>query len=123
MPEIHADAVAEVILLAREIGESASLGARDGVSSRGAGGLAARELRDFVDNLTEEERFSLVAIMWIGRDTFTADEYDEAYKTAAQEATTSTATYLLGVPMLADYLESGLEALGISASDAEQDLM
>lgn len=123
MPEIHSDAVAEVILLAREIREAVSVGARDGLRHSGSGNLATRELREFVDNLTEEERYSLVAVMWIGRDSFSADEYDEAYETARQESTNSTASYLLGVPMLADYLESGLEALGISSGDAEQGLM
>ncbi|PWR01817.1 hypothetical protein DKT77_14545 [Meridianimarinicoccus roseus] len=120
MPEIHADAIAQVILLAREVGEATAVGARDGVRHGGSGSLAARELRDFIANLNEEEQYSLVAVMWIGRDSFTADEYDEAYDTARLEATNPTEDYLVGIPMLADYLESGLEALGISPGDVEQ---
>lgn len=122
MPEIHADKIAQVILLAREMGESGQIGAADGVSGRDSG-LAEEELRGFISALTEEEQLSLVAVAWIGRESFTADEYDEAYDTARLERTNRTENYLLGMDLLADYLESGLEELGISASDAEQDLM
>ena len=50
------------------------------------------------------------------------DEYDDALETARAEAVNRTEDYLLGVPLLAEHLESGLEAMGISASDAENDL-
>ena len=123
MPEIHADNVAEVILLAREIQESVQVGARDGVRHDTAGNLARQQFRAFVSNMTEEERLSLVAIMWIGRESYAAEEFDEAYEMARQESDSPTEAYLIGVPMLADYLELGLEALGISPGDAEDDLL
>lgn len=123
MPEIHADTIAQVILLSREIGEATAVGAHDGLRGTGSGTLAARELRAFIAGLNEDEKYSLVAVMWIGRDSFSADEYDEAYDTARQEATNPTEDYLAGMPMLADYLESGLEALGIAPGDVEQDVM
>ncbi|MGS4945479.1 DUF3775 domain-containing protein [Meridianimarinicoccus sp. RP-17] len=120
MPEIHADVIAQVIALAREIDESTVVGAHDGMRDPAAGSLAARELRDFIGNLTEEEQYSLVAVMWIGRDSFDAEDYDEAYATAQQEATNATEAYLSGIPMLADYLESGLESLGIAPGEADK---
>ena len=61
--------------------------------------------------------------MWIGRGTFEPEELDEAIQTAAEEATTPTADYLLGTPHLSDHLENGLDALGLSASDEEDDLI
>ncbi|MGJ5618278.1 DUF3775 domain-containing protein [Sulfitobacter sp. MF3-043] len=84
---------------------------------------AENELRGFLETLNEDELHSLVAIMWIGRGTFEAEELNEAIETARQEANTPTADYLLGTPHFADHLESGLEALGLSASDAEEDLL
>ncbi|MGJ8628795.1 MAG: DUF3775 domain-containing protein [Sulfitobacter sp.] len=84
---------------------------------------AENELRGFLETLNEEERYSLIAVMWIGRGSFEAEELTDAIKTARQEASTPTADYLLGTPHFADHLESGLEALGLSASDAEQDLL
>ncbi|MEV8467887.1 DUF3775 domain-containing protein [Fluviibacterium sp. DFM31] len=121
MPEIHADTIAQVILLAREMGETTAVGAHDGLA--GHSGPAEAELRAFIDALTEDEKYNLVAVAWVGRDSFSADEYDEAYETASQEDPSTTAAYLVGTDLLADYLESGLEALGIDPSDAEQDLM
>lgn len=59
----------------------------------------------------------------MGRESFTSEEFDEAVALARQEATTALETYLGNMPLLADYLEDGLEAMGISPSDAEDDLM
>ena len=66
---------------------------------------------------------SLVAVMWIGRGSFEAEELEEAISTAQDEATTPTADYLIGTPHLSDNLEAGLEALGISASENEEDVL
>lgn len=79
------------------------------------------ELRGFMERMNDEELGSLIAIMWVGRDSFAADDYAEAYITARQEATIPTADYLIGTPHFADHLEAGLEALGFSTSDAEDD--
>jgi len=84
---------------------------------------AENELRGFVDALNEEECHSLIAVMWIGRDSFSAEEYTDAVAIARQEAVTPTAEYLLGTPHFADHLEAGLEALGLSAADAEEELL
>ena len=101
---ITSDKVAEVIILAREL-------------DRGEA-----EFDGFVERLNEEEQAALVAIFWIGRGGFEAEEYDEAYRTAVSEASAPTEDYLKGSPHLADHLESGLEALGIDSSDVEDDL-
>ncbi len=57
--------------------------------------------------------------MWIWRDTFDAVELEEANLTAKGEATTPTESYLLAIPLLPDYLEDGLQALGHSVEDVE----
>ncbi|MEM1130915.1 MAG: DUF3775 domain-containing protein [Pseudomonadota bacterium] len=111
MPEVHADTVAHVILLAREMRDPGTSAA-----------TIVAQLRGFIEGLTEEEQLELVAIMWIGRESFEAAEFDEAIATARAERTTPTADYLVNAPLLADYLENGLEKLGISPADAEGDL-
>ncbi len=105
MLEISGYKVAQVILMAREL-------------SRAEG-----ELRWFIDRLNEDEQASLVAVMWVGRGAFEAEDLGEALQTARAEATTPTADYLIGTPHLSDNLEAGLEALGISATDEEDDLL
>jgi hypothetical protein len=71
-------------------------------------------LVDFIDSLNTDEQVELVAISWIGRGTFTVDEWDDAAETARNEHTEHTGEYLLGQPRVADYLEEGLSQLGFS---------
>ncbi|KJZ19494.1 DUF3775 domain-containing protein [Loktanella sp. S4079] len=104
MLNITTDKVAEVIILARELNR------------------AEAEFDGFVNQLTPDEQIALVAIFWIGRGSFDAEDLDEALRTAIQEATIPTAAYLKGSPHLANHLESGLEALGIDPTDAQDDL-
>lgn len=81
------------------------------------------ELRAFIGRMSEDDQVQLVAIMWIGRGSFEPEELAEAIATARAEASTPCADYLLGTPHLSDHLENGLDALGISAADVEDDLM
>lgn len=101
MPEISSNKVVRVIFLAREYGPE------------------SHQLHDYVQSLNEDEAANLVAIMWVGRDSFDASDWDEALATARAEATAPTADYLTGIPELPDHLEAGLEALGIDVADAE----
>ncbi|OSQ50954.1 DUF3775 domain-containing protein [Marivita geojedonensis] len=105
MEHISASKVAAVIVMARELDR------------------AEGEMRALIDRMDEEEQAALVTVMWIGRGAFEVDEWDEAFVTAMSEATTPTADYLIGTPHLADHLEAGLDALGISAVDEENQLM
>ena len=105
MLEISTRKVAQIILMARELGR------------------AEGELRAFVDQLAEEEQVSLVALMWVGRGSFSAEEWEEAVRTAEAEATTPTADYLIGTPHMSDHLENGLDELGISVVGDEDDLV
>lgn len=105
MEQISTRQVAAVILMAREL-------------ERGEG-----ELRGLIDRMDEEEAAALVAIMWIGRGSFEAEEWAEAYQTALAEASAPTSDYLIGTPHLADNLEAGLEALGYNVTDEEDALL
>jgi len=81
------------------------------------------ELKGFIADLNEDEQASLVALAWIGRGSFGPEELDEALDTARSERTNRTEEYLLGMPMLADYLEEGLDRLGYSIEDAEDEAL
>jgi hypothetical protein len=71
-----------------------------------------QELREAIEDLDEDASVELVAMMWIGRGTYDAEDWEEAVETARQEAVNSTADYLIGTPQLGDFLEDGLVALG-----------
>ena len=79
------------------------------------------ELKSFIDHLNEDEQVSLVAVMWVGRGTFEPEDLDDALSTARSERVNATSAYLLGVPLLADYLEDGLDRLGYSVEESEAD--
>ena len=81
------------------------------------------ELKTFIADLNEDEQASLVALAWIGRGSYGPEELDEALATARAERVNPTEDYLLGIPMLADYLEEGLDRLGYSVEDAEDDAL
>lgn len=87
------------------------------------GRMAERELREFIDALNVDEKANLVALAWVGRGAFEAEDFAEAVRTAQQEASTPTAEYLMGMPHLPENLEYGLEQMGISVSDAEDDFL
>ncbi|MFQ5775338.1 MAG: DUF3775 domain-containing protein [Kiloniellaceae bacterium] len=77
------------------------------------------ELENLIDSLNEDEQADLVALAWVGREDYTAEEWNEAVAEAQERRTGSTAKYLLGMPLLADYLEEGLSQLGYSCADEE----
>ena len=66
------------------------------------------ELLGAIRSLNEDERIRLVALAWLGRGTYGKDEWREAVATARTEQSRRTAEYLLGLPLLGDYLEDGL---------------
>jgi hypothetical protein len=81
------------------------------------------ELKGYIRDMNEDERASLVALAWIGRGQFGPEELDEALDTARAEHVNRAEDYLLGMPMLADYLEEGLDKLGYSVEDAEDEAL
>jgi hypothetical protein len=68
------------------------------------------ELLGAIRGLNEDERMRLVALAWVGRGTYGKEEWREAIATARSEHSRRTAEYLLGMPLLGDYLEDGLAA-------------
>ncbi len=77
-----------------------------------------QELGDMIDSLNEEEAAELIAMCWIGRGDFDPAEFAAAKQAALDDRPgTSTSSYLLGLPLLADYLDEGLNALGHSCGE------
>lgn len=119
MLQIAVDKIAHVIIRAREYDSGVNPWAHSG-QHRGHG--TETELAEFIATLNEDEQASLVAVMWIGRDTFGAEDLAEAIQTAKTERRAPTEDYLMGEPQLADYLEAGMEALGLSPEAIEDEL-
>src|SRR5262245_26039055 len=132
--EIAPEKVAHVIIKAREY--DVKVGAWDDSPENGdaeedpstiledyANDPTRAELSGFIDRMNYDEQANRAALRWVGRGTFEKEEFDEAVETARAERVNATSNYLLGIPLLADYLEEGLEKMGFSVDDVESDVL
>jgi hypothetical protein len=74
------------------------------------------EIAEFVGGLSEDEQIDLVALVWLGRDDYAAADWGEVRIEARRAHNDRTAEYLLGTPLLGDFLEEGLSKLGYSCA-------
>ncbi len=85
----------------------------DGLAEEEEEDLTERELRALINDLNVDEAAELIALAWIGRGDFDPSEWDDVVTEARQRGQGRRASnYLLGMPMLGDWLEEGLEAIG-----------
>ena len=121
--DIAVDKVCELILRAREIDvkegvtdpDSGSNAIDDGstdVLTSAPDDSTEEQVREFIAGLNDDERHDLVAITWIGRGDYEADEWATARREARERESQPTADYLLGIPNLGDLLDEGLATLG-----------
>ena len=80
----------------------------------------AGELATALETLNDDQRDEIVALTWVGRGDFTSDDWDEALYAAHDRHNGEETRYLLGTPLLADYLEEGAAQLGYSREDLEE---
>jgi len=133
--DISAEKVAFVIMKAREfeakvapfdegdLETSDEQDMQDGVLENRKDDPDVKEVSAFIRALNEDEKANLVAIAWIGRETYGPEDWETALATARAEKSTPTELYLLGMPLLSEYLEEGMAALGIDIAEAEADLL
>ena len=77
------------------------------------------EITSLINDLSIDEQVDLVAIAWLGRGDYTAADWLEVRAEAARAHNQNTANYLLGMPLLGDYLEGGLSLLGRDCEEYE----
>jgi hypothetical protein len=71
------------------------------------------EFRTVIEDLEPDQQTEVVALMWLGRGDFQEDEWEEAVSMARDEWTPETADFLLGHPLLSEYLVEGLAVFGV----------
>lgn len=77
------------------------------------------ELTSLVDSLSEDEQIDLVTLMWLGRDDYGSSDWLVVREEASRAHNARTAEYLIGTPLVADFLEEGLSKLGYSCEEFE----
>jgi hypothetical protein len=76
-----------------------------------------QELAAFIGALSFDEQVDLVTLTWMGRGDGTIADWYELRDTACSEHNNRTANYLLGTPLLADFLAEGLAQFGRSCEE------
>jgi hypothetical protein len=80
------------------------------------------ELSSFISSLSEDEQIDLVTLAWLGRDDNTIEDWPALREEAARAHASrpkQTANYLLGMPLVADYIEEGFSLFGQSCEEFE----
>jgi hypothetical protein len=77
------------------------------------------EITSLINSLSVDEQIDLVALAWLGRDDYSASDWPDVREEAARAHNQRTAEYLLGMPLVGDFLEEGLSVLGYSCEDFE----
>jgi Protein of unknown function (DUF3775) len=77
------------------------------------------ELRSFLLEQNDDELKELLALAWLGRGDFAIEEWRDGLRRVGDVRQFHTADYLLGTPLLADFLEEGLAQFGLSCEEFE----
>ena len=80
------------------------------------------ELTAIIRGLNQDEQIDLVALAWLGRGDGDLDNWDDIRAEAFRAHNRRTAEYLLGMPLLGDYLEEALAQLGHCSEEFERPL-
>jgi hypothetical protein len=129
MPDINPEKVCFIIVKAREWAAAEVNLEPDGsndtddqfasVMTKAGSASTEAELRGFIDSLDDDEQIALTALMWIGRGDYDSKDWKYAVSEAGSRRTGATVPYLLGTPLLSDYLETALAEFGESCADFE----
>ena len=121
--------VATVVDLARAIQGSEEAGREEYEEEEAAEGLSEEESEDLsedaletlIEELNEDEQAALIALAWIGRGDYGAEDWEEARTLAAERnAGRDAAAYLASMDMLGDLLSEGVAAFGLSLEEVER---
>jgi hypothetical protein len=78
------------------------------------------EIEALLDDLADDQLAEVLALAWIGSGTYDSSDWDEALEEAGDPDSDPVPDQLMEMPMLAAYLEAGLEAFGLSCEGIGQ---
>jgi hypothetical protein len=76
-----------------------------------------QEIAATIFAMSQDEQIDLVTMAWLGRGDGSIEDCDELRAEATRAHNKRTASYLLGMPLLADYLDEVLSELGHSCDE------
>ena len=78
------------------------------------------EMRATLDDLADDQLAETLALAWVGRGTYDASEWDDAFAEATDTDPESAIDELMDMPLLASHLEAGLAAFDYSCDGVGQ---
>ena len=78
------------------------------------------EVQALLDDLAEDQLAEVLALAWVGRGTYDASEWDEAFAEANDLGGDERIDELLDMPLLGGHLEAGLAAFDYSCDGVGQ---
>ena len=78
------------------------------------------EVQALLDDLAEDQLAEVLALAWVGRGTYDASEWDEAFEEAGGLGIDERMDELTDMPLLAGYLDAGLAAFDYSCDGVGQ---
>ena len=78
------------------------------------------EMRAALDDLADDQLAEALALAWVGRGTFDATEWEDAWAEANDTDPESAMDELIDMPLLASYWEAGLAAFDYSCEGVGQ---
>jgi len=91
------------------------------VLEEGGENAVQQEIRIFIAEMDDEEKADLIGLLRLGRGDGTMEEWDDMRTEGFEEHAGNVAAYLLGEPMLGDYLEEALSMFGESCQAVENE--
>ena len=73
-----------------------------------------------LDDLAEDQLAEILGLAWVGRGTYDASEWDEAFAEAGDLGVEERIEELLDMPLLGGFLEAGLAAFDYSCDGVGQ---
>jgi hypothetical protein len=78
------------------------------------------EVQALLDDLAEDQLAEVVALAWVGRGTYDASEWDDAFEEANSLDSEQKIDELMDMPLLAGHLEAGLAGFDYSCDGVGQ---
>lgn len=76
-----------------------------------------RELVSAIHGLNEDEQRDLIALIFLGREDFTIEQWHEARLAAGEIGRQNVPRFVAEIPLVSDYLEEGLSQFNESLQD------
>ena len=78
------------------------------------------EVRAVLDDLADDQLAEVLAMAWVGRGTYDATEWEDAFAEAGDLNADERMDELMDMPLLASHLEAGLAAFDFSCDGVGQ---